>query len=294
VLVLAEGTVERPGERLVAWTAWGVEEGRRLLQFHGTPGSRVGPTRDMGIYERLNARVVTFDRPGYGRSTAHRDRTILSVADDALAIADRLEWDRFSVLGISGGGPHALAIAVRAPERVIKLGLAVGVPPPELVDPDEMIAINREGRRRAKEGRASLEAFLAEPATQIPSDPMRVLDAVMADAPSVDREMLRSPDLREVLAESLREAFANGPFGWYDDSWALSTAWDFTLEEVLSPVHMWYGGLDRNVPIRAVHAMAARLPVASLEVIADAGHLGWLAREEQVLQTLLDEPSPSQ
>src|SRR3979411_1249796 len=216
--MLAEGTVERPGGRLVAWAAWGVEDGRRLLQFHGTPGSRLGPTRDAGVYERLNAHVVTFDRPGYGRSTAPRDRTILSVADDELAIADRLAWDRFSVLGISGGGPHALAVAVRAPERVIKLGLAVGGAPPELVDPDELIAINREARDNEEEGCTSLEAFLAEPAAQIPSDPMGVLDAVMADAPSVDREMLKRPDLREGLAKSLRAAFANRALGAYQDT----------------------------------------------------------------------------
>ena len=38
-----------------------------------------------------------------------RDRTILSVAEDAVAVVDALGWERFSVLGISGGGPHALA-----------------------------------------------------------------------------------------------------------------------------------------------------------------------------------------
>jgi pimeloyl-ACP methyl ester carboxylesterase len=287
--VLAEGTVERPGGRSVAWAAWGVDGGRRLLQLHGTPGSRIGPTRDLGTYDRLRAHVVTFDRPGYGRSTPHRERTILSVADDALAIADDLEWDRFSVLGISGGGPHALAVGARAPERVVRLGLAVGGPPPELVDPDDLIAINREGRRRAlEEGRESLEAFLAEPAAQIPSDPVGVLEAAMADAPPVDREMLQRQDVRDLLAASLREAFANGPVGWFDDSWALSTQWDFDLEDVAVPVHMWYGELDRNVPLRAVRAMAERLTVASFDVIPDSGHLGWLAREEEVLQTLLE------
>jgi pimeloyl-ACP methyl ester carboxylesterase len=51
---------------------------------------------------------------------------------------------------------------------------------------------------------------------------------------------------------------------------------------------MWYGELDRNVPLGAVQAMAARLTVASFEVIPDAGHLGWLAHEEAVLRTLLD------
>jgi pimeloyl-ACP methyl ester carboxylesterase len=286
--VRAEGSVERPDGRSVAWTAWGVEGGRRLLQLHGTPGSRIGPTRDLALYDRLNADVVTFDRPGYGQSTPHRERTISSVADDALAVVDALEWERFGVLGISGGGPHALAVGARAPERVLALGLAVGGPPPELVDPEDLIAINREGRRRAlEEGRESLEAFLAEPAAQIPADPVGVLEGAMADAPPADREMLKRADVRELVAASLREAFAHGPVGWFDDSWALSTQWDFRLEEVAVPVHMWYGELDRNVPIRAVRAMAERLTVASFELIPEAGHLGWITREDDVLRTLL-------
>jgi pimeloyl-ACP methyl ester carboxylesterase len=272
----------------VAWSAWGAPAGRRLLQLHGTPGSRLGPTPDLGLYERLNIHVVTFDRPGYGRSSAQRDRTVLSVADDAVAVADAVGWDGFNVLGISGGGAHALALGVRAPERVIRLGLVGGGPSPELVDPDEMIAINREGRRRALEGRASLEEFLAEPARQMLSDPVAVLEAAMADAPAADREMLARPEVRAMLAESLREAFAAGPLGWFDDSWVLITAWDFDLDQVVTPVYLWYGGLDRNVPVAAVKAMAARLRVASLEIVPDAGHFGWLADEERILTTLLE------
>jgi pimeloyl-ACP methyl ester carboxylesterase len=283
-----QGTVERPDGRVVAWASWGEPAGRPLLQLHGTPGSRLGCSPDPDLYERLNAHLVTFDRPGYGRSSVQRDRTILSVADDALAVADAVGWDRVSVLGISGGGPHALAIGVRAPERITALGLAVGATPADLVDPDDLIAINREAKRRVLEGRASLEEFLAKPAAQAASDPGAVLDSVMADAPPVDREMLKRTDVREMLVQSLREGFANGPLGWFDDSWTLSNAWGFELGEVVGPVHMWYGELDRNVPISAVRAMASQLNVASLEIIPGAGHLGWLTHEERVLRTLLD------
>jgi pimeloyl-ACP methyl ester carboxylesterase len=289
--VLDEGTLERPDGRMVAWKAWGHPAGRPLLQLHGTPGSRLARSPDPGLYERVNAHVVTFDRPGYGRSSVQRDRTIVSVADDAVALADAMGWGLFSVLGVSGGGPHALAVGARAAERVVALGLAVGAPPAELVDPDDLIAINREAIRRAREeGRASLEAFLAEPAAQVASDPAGVLDSVMSDAPAVDRDMLRRPDVRTMLAESLREGFARGPLGWFDDSWALSTPWGFELGEVAVPVHMWYGELDRNVPIKAARAMASKLRVASFEVIPGAGHLGWLTHEERVLRTLLDPP----
>jgi pimeloyl-ACP methyl ester carboxylesterase len=285
------GTVERPDGRVVCFASWGDPAGRPLLLLHGTPGSRFSRSPDPDLYGRLQAHVVTFDRPGYGRSTIQRDRTILSVADDAVAVADAVGWDRFPVLGVSGGGPHALALGLRAPDRVRALGLAVGGVPGDFVDPEDLIAINREGLRRAREeGRESLEAFLAEPAAQAASDPGAMLDAVMADAPPVDREMLARSDVRAVLVESLREAFSNGPQGWFDDSYALSTPWGFELGDVEVPVHMWYGEADRNVPIKAVQKMASQLRVESFEIIPGAGHLGWLLHEERVLETLLMEP----
>jgi pimeloyl-ACP methyl ester carboxylesterase len=110
----------------------------------------------------------------------------------------------------------------------------------------------------------------------------------MADAPDVDREMLRRPEIREIAIDSLREAFASGPFGWFDDSWAISQTWGFELRDVSGSVHMWYGEIDRHVPIGAVRKMASGLNVGSFELIPGAGHLGWLAREEHVLRSLLD------
>jgi pimeloyl-ACP methyl ester carboxylesterase len=156
-------------------------------------------------------------------------------------------------------------------------------------DPDDLIVINREARRRAlEEGRASLEELLAEPAVQIASDPGAAIDSMMADAPAVDLEMLERPDLRALLVESLREGFANGPQGWFDDSWALVMPWGFELREVSTPVRMWCGELDRNVPTKAVERMAAELNLESFEIIPAAGHFGWIAHEERIVRQLLD------
>jgi pimeloyl-ACP methyl ester carboxylesterase len=290
--VLAEGNLVRPGGREVGWATWGDPAGRPLLLLHGTPGSRLDRVPEPGFYERIRAHVLSFDRPGYGRSTAQRDRTIVSVAEDAVAIADELGWSRFAVLGVSGGGPHALALGARSPQRLVSLGLAVGSPPSELVDPNDLIAINREGLSRAQEGRAALEAFLAEPAAQLAADPAAALDSMMADAPEVDRELLASPQLRDMIAQSLREGFANGPAGWFDDAWCLSSTWGFALRDIALPVHMWYGEIDRNVPLKAVERMAAELNVALLELIPGGGHLSWLAQAQSVHETLLAAPSP--
>jgi pimeloyl-ACP methyl ester carboxylesterase len=214
---------------------------------------------------------------------------MLSVADDALAVADAMGWDGFTVLGTSGGGPHALAVGYRAPTRTAVIGLVGGAAPTEMEDPDDLLAINREARRRAlEEGRASLEEFLGEAAADIPADPAAALAAAMEDAPPVDRELIESDEVRAMAVASLREAFANGPQGWFDDAWAQLRPWGFDLRDVSTPVRMWCGELDRNTPMKSIERMAAELNVESFEIIAGAGHLGWLAHHERILRSLLD------
>jgi pimeloyl-ACP methyl ester carboxylesterase len=46
--------------------------------------------------------------------------------------------------------------------------------------------------------------------------------------------------------------------------------------------------LDRDVSRSAVERMAAQLNARSLEIIPGAGHTGWRAHEEHILQALLD------
>jgi pimeloyl-ACP methyl ester carboxylesterase len=286
---VSEGAVTRPDGRSVEYATWGDPEGRPLLWIHGTPGSRLSRSPHPEDYVRVGAHVVTFDRAGYGRSTPWPGRSVLDIADDALAVADELGWERFSVLGISGGGPHALALGVRAPERIVRLGVAVGGTPSDYVDLEDLIEVNREGLRRVREeGRESLEEYLRPLAEGLAADTGAAFDSAMADAPEPDRAWMARPEVRATQIEGIGEAFANGPDGWLADSWALSADWGFTLDQVTVPVYFWYGELDRNVPIGAVRKMVDQLQVANFELIPGKGHFGWLEQEEQVLRTLLD------
>ncbi|MGH2971867.1 MAG: alpha/beta fold hydrolase [Gaiellaceae bacterium] len=287
--MLAEGSVERPDGRMVAWASWGVPGGRPLMWLQGTPGSRLQASAHQDVYERVNAHVVTFDRPGYGRSSPHRDVTVLSVGDDALAVADAVGWDRFAVAGISGGGAPALAIGFRAPGRVTELGLINSAVPAELEDVDNLLSVNREARRRAlEEGRESYEEFVASFAAQIETDLDAAIDATLEDATEVDREVMRTPEMRARMAESMREALRQGPQGWFDEGWALVQPWGFELSDIKTPARIWYGELDRASPPISVERMAAELVVASLEMFPDAGHTGWRAHYERILRALLD------
>ncbi|MBD0676370.1 alpha/beta fold hydrolase [Streptomyces sp. CBMA156] len=67
-----------------------------------------------------------FDYRGYGqRKDVPGAYTLAEIASDALALADRLGWDRFSLVGHSMGAKAAQQVLAEAPLRVRKLvGLA--------------------------------------------------------------------------------------------------------------------------------------------------------------------------
>jgi len=71
-------------------------------------------------------RTIAFDNRDVGRSaTADGPYEIADMAADALALADHLGLGAFHVLGVSMGGAIAQELALRAPERVRTLQLAV-------------------------------------------------------------------------------------------------------------------------------------------------------------------------
>src|SRR5262249_47262887 len=63
-------------------------------------------------------RWISPDKPGYGASDYHRERTLLSWGDDLASLAGRLGLERFSLAGESGGGPFTLAAAWKLAGRV--------------------------------------------------------------------------------------------------------------------------------------------------------------------------------
>jgi len=113
-----EGLLSLPNGRALAWVEGGVPDGYPVFGLHGTPGCRYNRMLDESAYSQAGNRYITTDRAGYGLSTRNRGRTVATEVADVLAVADFLSIDRFSVVGGSGGGPHALACAALLADRV--------------------------------------------------------------------------------------------------------------------------------------------------------------------------------
>src|SRR5687767_8430775 len=98
-------SVQLSDGRRLAYAEYGSPADPTVLMFHGFPGSRL----DRYPLELPNGvRWIVPDRPGYGYSDPQAHRTFSGWATDVEELVDVLEIERFGLLGVSGGGPHAL------------------------------------------------------------------------------------------------------------------------------------------------------------------------------------------
>lgn len=150
---MSEGRLTLQDGRTLAWKEYGPADGRPVLHFQGTPGSRYSRHAHEDVYERLGVRLVVFDRPGYGASDRLPGRGIAVVAADAAQLLDHLGLDVVHASGGSGGGPHVLAFAANHQERVAAATVVVGATQLEEEDIAGLIQINRDAcTRRTRVG----------------------------------------------------------------------------------------------------------------------------------------------
>lgn len=100
---------------------------RRALVLHNWFGDR---TSFAPLRTHLNDATGSYafvDCRGYGEALDHPgEYTMEEVAADALAVADDLGWDSFSVIGHSMGGKAAQLVLLDAPDRVRSI---IGISP---------------------------------------------------------------------------------------------------------------------------------------------------------------------
>jgi pimeloyl-ACP methyl ester carboxylesterase len=291
------------GRRAQCWQG-GSADGPAVIFLPGCPDSRLAALSGAAAACRLGVRLVAVNRPGYGLSDpigyaapaadspGHRvvaeDLGHRLVADDVAAVADRLGIDRFAILGMSLGGPYALACAAAYPDRVRAVGAVASPAPPTRLDPpghrDDLSARQRELFARLADStpadaiallRPDFEAYVAELAPQDPDDEA-LARRLTAQVHPLDAEVLASQPAAEVAAAA-REALVRGD-GYLRDAAVTFRAWDFDPAQVAGPTWLWYGRLDSNVSLRNADWLHRRIPSSTLVIREDTAHLGTLVR----------------
>ncbi len=265
--------------RVLAFEEYGDPGGTPIFLLHGTPGCRLsGRHPDESRVVNAGLRVITYDRPGYGQSARNKGRHVIDCVADVATIAGELGVDRFFVKGGSGGGPHALAVGARLPQRVTRVACDVGVAPYEADDIDWLAGMDPANVKEFKwalagEGtlRPELEQQAEQAIAKVEADPTALLSEF--DLSPADRAVLEDPRVQQRLRASTRESFANGVSGWVDDDLAFTVPWGFEVSELEVPVEIRYGATDVLVPAAHGQWLAAHIPHATVIVDDTGGHL---------------------
>ncbi|MEO6188029.1 MAG: alpha/beta hydrolase [Ginsengibacter sp.] len=96
-------------------------KGKPLLMIHGNAGSIESFSENIPYFSK-NYKVIVADSRAQGKTIDRADSLSFEMmADDEAALLDALHIDSAYVIGWSDGGINALLLAMRHPEKVIKL-----------------------------------------------------------------------------------------------------------------------------------------------------------------------------
>lgn len=286
-----EGSVAVSNGRRLSFAEFGTPHGDAVIWMHGTPGGR----RQVPVEARLyaaqnNLRIIGIDRPGTGTSTPHLYENVLAWTQDLSALADNLGIDTLRIIGLSGGGPYALAAGAALPERVEGVGVLGGVAP--TVGPDAI----RGGLVNLAPIAAPVISLTRVPLSYALAAGIRVvrplagvgIDAYAAVQPRGDRELLSRPEFRAMFVDDLLNGARFQLGAPLADIILFARHWGFEAADVKTPVYWWHGDADHIIPHQHGVHMAERLPHATFATIDGESHLGGMGVATDVLSSLMD------
>jgi pimeloyl-ACP methyl ester carboxylesterase len=246
--------------RAVSYRSYGAADGAPVIALHGTPGSHLKFAAAAEAAGGLGLRLIALDRWCYGQTEAPGDPRLTTFADDVRQIADTLGFDRFAVVGISGGGPFAAAVAAELGSRVSALALVAPVGPIHGVTPAPKLGPAHHATFRILPHIPGVLPTAFRALRRVAGRSPRLATRLAAGlARGADRAIARDPDFADSLGRTFAVGLASSVWGPVIDLQLFARSWDVALGATVAPAHIWIGDQDRNVPLAAVDALAREL-----------------------------------
>jgi pimeloyl-ACP methyl ester carboxylesterase len=262
--------------RVFEYLALGDPTGQPVVFLHGTPGTAGSAVLLQDAACRHGVRLLSLSRPGYGATTTTAPG-LMSVAQDVGEVASGLGIEEFTVLGVSGGGPYALAAGATLKTRVPHILVAAGPAPyheiaPQVLAPEDLEALDLLAKGDVVGAVAMVTAGVRRDfdlLTELPVNEFQ--EAFSASFPPTEHYFDTRPDERTTVFTDAYRALARYD-GFVRDNLSWNGPWDFALADVVAPVLLSYGEADAmGIPSHG-EWLAGRLPNATLTIHPNADH----------------------
>lgn len=274
--------------RILSYALYGDARGTPVYYMHGFYGSRIEAMLAAEAARKCGLQLIAVDRPGVGRSSFEPEISLESWATIIGEFADLLGHKKFSVLGVSGGGPFALSCAYFLPARVRDIALCGSLSPLNNQSFIRKLPLRYRTavwlQQHFKPGLYWLNKRLYSRARHDPSRLLRKLARHLADC---DKKVLAERTTRDILIASLVEAAHQNPLYGAQELTIFGAPWGFELKDIPMPITLWHGGQDEVVPVAMAYQLADELKSSCLHIMPDDGHFSLpVLHAEKILHQL--------
>jgi pimeloyl-ACP methyl ester carboxylesterase len=273
--------MQQPEPSLIA-TQYGALEyawfgdGPTVLALHGAAG---GYDQGLLLARTIGGpgfRFVAMSRPGYLGTPLTAGPTPDAQADAAAALLDALGIRKAAVMAISGGGPCALELALRHPQRCWALVLVSTCSAPVTTRlPLLYYALPLIARSATL-----LRLLRARRARDLDRGRCRgITDAALSARTLQDPEV--GPLVRELTLGQF-DRFAKRLAGTVNDVAQTRRFPGLPLERIGAPTLIVHGTRDPLVPIAQAKTLVSRIPGAELLALEEAEHMAVFTHRDEV------------
>jgi pimeloyl-ACP methyl ester carboxylesterase len=288
--------VTRTG-RVLEVREYGDRAGHPAIFFHGLIGSHHQASYIADQATQHELRIIAPNRPGVGKSEFVERKSALEAVPDIEDLTAALQIDQFSVMGISGGAPYALACLYKLSPRIRTVTVISGMGPMRLsgalqgMDRQRRLALeigSRYPNLAKQESRRWGERFRAHPTA--------FLNRLVSTWPAADQELFRRTEIFDLFLRDLRQVFidGNGPQTFAQEL-RLYRNYGFSPADLPADryVTLWQGLDDIIVPPAMTWKLAQTLPRCEAHFVP-GGHFVAITISDQIIARLkqhLDDAS---
>lgn len=274
--------------RKLTYCVQGNPKGKNILLLHGAPGHSLFWNKLPGFYEACEEfRFISVDRRGYGTSDYKNDNTFLNYTDDIVELLDHLKTGKAAVLGVSGGGPYALACVYKIPERINKALIVSSAGPVDVKKIENAISsTNRTVYKIARRFSWLMNLNMRLLISWQTKNPTKFLRKMSYKLSGPDKKAIDSSIVQEIMKDIYLISNRKSWRGYAGDVILQSKDWGFDLSRIEPEVMVFQANNDTSSPPAVSEYFYEMIPDCKLYCYENAGHLWHLVNMSEILSKI--------
>lgn len=228
----------------LGFAEFGDDDGIPVFHFHGHGNSRIEGEMFDEAATNNNIRLIVPDRPGYGLSDFYK-HNLLDWPRTIVELADALNIEKFSIMGISGGCPYVLASNHLIYDKIINSAIISTIGPPRLgynTLPSSMKLSFFMAHRLPWLYGKMLQFQIKK--MDNPEELMKLFQKNAKRMPAGDIKLLNNPDFLDLFIRMKYEGSKQGVGPSVYETKLFASDWGFDLSEIQGDKITFWHGVD--------------------------------------------------